>query len=875
MVVPAQVKNTLSRTFRASVEDVHSTNAYSEQYDLAMERITNQPTYTADLARATLAWMTFACRPLTPIELRTAWAIALSEDKTELDPDYLPDMDLLMSICAGLVTVDKEANIVRPAHYTTQDYLKRTHDMWFPDGRKQNALACISYLSLKDFRKLNSLYSQCMPEEHDDKLLTYPLLDYAARYWGAHVRPVEDEILKEVTVVIEDFHVLQYITSVVHSYDDSDVGIHWLTWPTLTPMKAIACEGLIRTLERYLLVSLAKVWPEPELEGYGRQLKLPSPLSIAAERGHVHIVKALLAQPSHYGLWVGRREALWSAAERGDGTIVKVILDSWANGDHGESLTGGDVVECRHSALVKAATYVSLEATQSLLAHGADTESLNNAIDNAVAGGHENFVPLLLYHGGVISYTVGDAVESGREDAVRLLLKLGQNAEASSIEYPYEIPLWIASSHCNRGIVELLLCHGVDIDVLRNFDKTTAPVVAVEQGDDNNGIVRLLLDHGAGFDVHWGGDAGNALQVAARHDYPDICVTLLGHSADVNLSSGDPEQSPVETAFKEGSADTLALLLHHGAEAPVNGVSLSGDFVQDWFHYKSAQKVVRVLSLLNEHGVEMDLDGDGTSLPAIHEAARYGNLPVLEELLRLGADPRIWAGQHGNILHTAVSTECYDLDCHEHAVCVATLLHYGLDVNSAGDIYEDALTAAIMAKADLPDTHPTISLIESGVKIPSNGPELLERSVVECILEVVEHLIKSGVPITTSISYPNILAAAVLSEDPMKMLPLLVSLGADPKVMGTHALDATMNVMGTQALEWLLEQGVYPNAPCDQHSNPLIFAVSVAAEDRSYSYYASDRIVLLIKYGAVVHTYGPAALELRLLKGGTDLRERH
>lgn len=86
--------------FKVTDEVSQSTNAYNEQYDVAMERISNQPVYEADLARATLAWLTFACRPLTPVELCTALAMSLSDDKSVLDPDYIPDLSLLLSICA-------------------------------------------------------------------------------------------------------------------------------------------------------------------------------------------------------------------------------------------------------------------------------------------------------------------------------------------------------------------------------------------------------------------------------------------------------------------------------------------------------------------------------------------------------------------------------------------------------------------------------------------------------------------------------------------------------------------------------------------------------------------------------------------------------
>lgn len=55
MVVPAQVKSALSKMFKVSQHGPRATDAYDEQYDLALERISTQPAYQADLARATLA----------------------------------------------------------------------------------------------------------------------------------------------------------------------------------------------------------------------------------------------------------------------------------------------------------------------------------------------------------------------------------------------------------------------------------------------------------------------------------------------------------------------------------------------------------------------------------------------------------------------------------------------------------------------------------------------------------------------------------------------------------------------------------------------------------------------------------------------------
>jgi ankyrin repeat protein len=878
MVVPAQVKNALSKMFKVPQDTSQSTNAYDEQYDLALERISTQPTYQADLARGVLAWMTFACRPLTPAELCTALAMSLSEDKSELDPDYLPDVSLLVSICAGLVTIDEEANVVRPAHYTTQEYLERTHRKWFPDGQKQTATTCISYLSMEKFKK--GALGVYVDEGYDEALVTYPLLDYAARYWGKHIQPFEADMVQEITAFIEDIGILENISSIANSWRESEYGASWREWYCLTPMRAIASEGLSSTFEKYLKDGLGKVWPDPEEAQYRGRGNPYAPLQVAAMNGHVQLVRLFLDQPSDTGLWAGSGGALVSAVSGHDKAMVQAILGFWAENSQDQVLVDGkeNNLESRSSALVMAANGGSMEMVQLLLNTDLNNGAPDRALASAASGGHEKVAQLLLDRGARVNFNMADAANNDDENGVRFLLKTGYSIDY--IDYRMMNVLQIASSHGNSNIVQLMIDNGADLNTYgRDRNKDTALITAVSERQ--NDVVRLLLDSGADVNLHWGGAAGNALHVAAELDFKDVCATLLAHGADINLPSGDPELSPLETAYRNVSAGVVEMLLMHGAKAPDDGFSLTGAFIAGGAQSRSRVQTARVLRLLNLHGVKMDLEGDGTCLPAVHEAARYGNVPVLNELLRLGADVHVWAGEYGNILHTAVSRECYptfedDTTEESHAACVATLLDHGLDINSPGKIYKDALTAAIMADPRDFDLrpHPAIALLERGIKIRDNGPELLEMSVVKCLPKVADLLLKRGISIDTSVSYPNLLVAATQSRDPLHMLPLLVDMGADIKSMGPLALGKTFDLYDWGILEWLLERGVSPNAPCDEHPNALISAVAVAEQDRTWGYLIDRKLEVLIQYGADVHTHGPAALELAIANGYGELVRR-
>ena len=88
-------------------------------YIFGMERIQGQALHIAELAKRVLSWITCARRPLTTSELQHA--LAVEAGQSELNQDNLEEIDIMVSVCAGLVTVDQESDIIRLVHYTTQE----------------------------------------------------------------------------------------------------------------------------------------------------------------------------------------------------------------------------------------------------------------------------------------------------------------------------------------------------------------------------------------------------------------------------------------------------------------------------------------------------------------------------------------------------------------------------------------------------------------------------------------------------------------------------------------------------------------------------------------------------------------------------------
>jgi hypothetical protein len=85
--------------------------AYDRAYEDAMERIKGQVKDQEELAMQVLTWITRSKRSLTISELQHALAVKVGE--SELDKENLPHIEDMVSVCAGLVTVDEESKIIR------------------------------------------------------------------------------------------------------------------------------------------------------------------------------------------------------------------------------------------------------------------------------------------------------------------------------------------------------------------------------------------------------------------------------------------------------------------------------------------------------------------------------------------------------------------------------------------------------------------------------------------------------------------------------------------------------------------------------------------------------------------------------------------
>jgi hypothetical protein len=259
-----------------------------DAYDGAIKRIDGQLENDRLLARRAISWITYAQRPLRTEELRHA--LAIKQGDRALNRDAMYDMEDVISVCAGLVTVDEESGIVRLVHYTTQEYFERVRSEWNPSAQQEIAVACLTYLSFDNFRSGSCASDQAFEKRLDESAF----FDYLAHYWIEHIRPVENTtsslalaFLCDNALVDSTVQAASAVMSVTkykykgysRMYPNQSNGLH------LTA----GC-GLLSLTEKLLVRKHSNhdIGADSK-DGYGR-----TPFSLAAERGHEAVVKLLV-----------------------------------------------------------------------------------------------------------------------------------------------------------------------------------------------------------------------------------------------------------------------------------------------------------------------------------------------------------------------------------------------------------------------------------------------------------------------------------------------------------------------------------------------------------------------------------------------------
>ncbi|KAE8550321.1 hypothetical protein EYB25_006547 [Talaromyces marneffei] len=489
-----QVEQALEKLPRGS-------DAYDQAYEEAMERVQGQKRGFRDLAMQVLSWIICTKRPLTKLELQ--YALATTENASSIDQGNITDIELIISVCAGLITVDEESGIIRLIHYTTQEFFERMQKPYFPNMQEQIARTCITYLLFDEF---SSGFCETI-DEFEARTYQSPLYTYAAYYWGDHTKGTS---LEEGSLIL--------------SFLESNT-------------RVAAASQVIFTVERFLYGT-----------EYGQRLpKGTIGLHLAAHFGLSRVALTLLKRDSclnvqnNYG-WT----PLWIAARAGQDAVVKLLL-----AENNIDCDTGDAAS-NHSPLRMAAANGHASVVELFLEKGiANPKSTGNrmwettvtgALTGAVINGHVDVVKLLLTKKCIqvdlknerIQGSLWLAARNGHTAVVELLLGLdGVVLNVQSKYFYRQTPLSVAASKGHIDVVDLLITSGRTNLNLKDDKGRTPLFLASRNGHES--VVKLLLtlngiDRDA-TDI----SARTPLSAAAARGHFTVVQSLLGSGANPTL----------------------------------------------------------------------------------------------------------------------------------------------------------------------------------------------------------------------------------------------------------------------------------------------------------------------------------------------------
>jgi ankyrin repeat protein len=452
-------------------------NALNRAYGEAIRRIKEQDQEHAKQALRVLSWITCAERPLTSIELQ--YALAIEAGELELGGDNFQDIEEIVSLCAGLVTIDEEGDVVRLVHYTTQEYFEESQSSLFPDAQKDIAVACITYLSFNAFES-----GFCPKAKLEERLRLHPFYSYAAQNWGYHARAASMEVEQLTLNFLKSEQKIlaagQALIASLPGYSERVPG--HLTAAHL---------AVYFDLTEAILALFQDGYHMDSKDNYGQ-----TPLSWAAENGHEAVVIMLLEMSAEIDSKdnCGQTPLLW-AIRNGHEKVVSRLFE------RGAEIESKDKDGC--TLLLWAARKGHESEVRLLLGMGAEIESKDrNGLTPllwAARNGHEMAVTLLLERGAAFDSRDNDgktpfswAVENGHEAVVRLLLEKG--AEFDSKDNYGRTPLSWAARKGYEVLVRLLLEKGANLESKDN--KGLTPLSWAER-KRHNAVERLILENGA------------------------------------------------------------------------------------------------------------------------------------------------------------------------------------------------------------------------------------------------------------------------------------------------------------------------------------------------------------------------------------------
>ncbi|KAJ7659436.1 ankyrin repeat-containing domain protein, partial [Mycena olivaceomarginata] len=580
-------------------------------YEAVMQRIDSQNEDDKQIAHSTLTWVTNSKRALRVPELQEA--LGIEPGTHTLDCNNLLDIEIILSVCAGLVIIDETS-------YFDSIQAKR-----FPNAQVEITSSLLTFLAFDDFKHLSHLDERTEPGQYS--------LVHAA---GKPEIQLRDMVVKLLERAVEWKDTWSWGPRVL-----------WWDWPSNPSTLWVAAASDLLETARHLLK-----------RGMSREEKSLS-LQVAAQCGHISMVQLLIAKGADVNARVGYYgSALHIAVTLGHHDITRLLITEGAD----VNVQGGEY----GSVLQSAVSWDDEDIVRVLIEKGADVNAQfgehGSALELAAASYscQEDLVRFLIdkganvdAHGGEYGGALQAASGRGYTVIARLLVEAGADVNAVGGEYGGALQAAVANGH--EDIFRLLIAEGADVNVQVGYHGTILEVAATSRRE---GLVHLLI--AAGADVN-AGTYGSVLQAVLR----DIIRILIENGADpntygsplqdegvdVNVQGGEYD-TVLQSAAACGDEDMVRFLIEKGADVNAQGGAYGSALqaASGWGHQGIVQLLIAkgadlqtndnedLIRLLIEQGGNVKAQG-GIYGSALQAASSFGYTDVVQLLIAKGLKP--------------------------------------------------------------------------------------------------------------------------------------------------------------------------------------------------------------------------------------------
>ncbi|KAL7942611.1 putative ankyrin repeat protein [Trichoderma barbatum] len=632
--------------------------------------------------------VTHATRPLRLLELAEMIRISFSGDSTR---DIKATKELIRVACGPLLEIlpDETVSVI---HHSFTEYLKGTtrpdedQHIGYPvlqngPAHAQLAIQCILYLAagclssvvldtdeeIEDTPHTQwdsrsgrlELYRKVQDVEVHIRL-QYPFFAYAASNWYQHI-----------------------VKSEAAGHDQTEI--------------------IVKLNELFGSSDNMKAWLHMRWQDNILGARLVTKLHIAAKTGLVSYVKDLLGSFDINVPDIYDRTPLWWAAFEGHADVISALIESGADPDQPDNLTGVKPLHIAASsnhtaavtALLKAGVNPLTEKTleDPWLRCGNIPSSVGEAPLMYACCGHlealEAFLPFIKEDAALINRALVWAASSGSSNCVAMLLQ--QPGVDINATVDGQTPLYRACEEVNDAIVSLLLQAGADPNIKCDVGREVSYRWAYLQEEpallncffalcnrDRSGrfndslqiIFPLLVQ--AGVDIHYRTPLGEtALHTAAQ--CPVLVKLLLEAGIDANVKdiSGGTPLHFIRSAM-EPVMPSIELLVEQG-HADINAANEDG---QTPLHAFIPTLPQATLMRFLEYGPNCNTaDSRGNTPLHILMMQHSTDMELVKALLIRGADPN--ARNHDGVTPLLLWSQASD----GHVGILDSLLESGADIN--------------------------------------------------------------------------------------------------------------------------------------------------------------------------------------------------